>query len=54
MKNLELSALATIDPSDLATATGGVNLGEVMQVTDLLKAAGVEHVGLEAEMPKEQ
>ena len=32
----------------------GVNLGEVMQVTDLLKAAGVEHVGLEAEMPKER
>jgi biopolymer transport protein TolR len=28
-----------------------VNLGEVMEVTDMLKAAGVEHVGMETRMP---
>ena len=32
----------------------GVNLGEVMQVTDLLKAAGVEQVGLETQPPDEK
>ena len=32
----------------------GVNLGEVMEVTDILKAAGVEHVGLVAKMPGER
>ncbi len=32
----------------------GVNLGEVMQVTDLLKAAGVEHVGLETQPAAEE
>jgi len=26
---------------------GGLNLSEVMKITDMLKAAGVEHVGLE-------
>jgi biopolymer transport protein ExbD len=32
----------------------GVNLGEIMEVTDMLKAAGVEHVGLVAKMPGER
>jgi biopolymer transport protein TolR len=32
----------------------GVNLGEVMEVTDLLKAAGVEHVGLVTKGPDER
>jgi biopolymer transport protein TolR len=32
---------------------GGLNLSEVMQITDLLKAAGVEHVGLETRTPNE-
>ena len=32
----------------------GVNLGEVMEVTDMLKAAGVEHVGLVTKMPGER
>ena len=31
-----------------------VNLGEVMEVTDMLKAAGVEHVGMVARMPGER
>ncbi len=31
-----------------------VNLGEVMEVTDMLKAAGVEHVGMETRMPGER
>jgi biopolymer transport protein TolR len=33
---------------------GGLNLSEVMAITDLLKAAGVEHVGLETRSPDEQ
>jgi biopolymer transport protein ExbD len=33
---------------------GGLNLSEVMKITDLLKAAGVEHVGLETRMPNER
>jgi biopolymer transport protein TolR len=33
---------------------GGLNLSEVMQITDLLKAAGVEHVGLETRTPNER
>jgi biopolymer transport protein ExbD len=32
---------------------GGLNLSEVMAITDLLKAAGVEHVGLETRTPNE-
>ena len=32
----------------------GVNLGEVMEVTDMLKAAGVEHVGIVAKSPNER
>ena len=32
----------------------GVSLGEVMEVTDLLKAAGVEHVGLVARPPTDR
>jgi biopolymer transport protein TolR len=32
---------------------GGLNLSEVMAITDLLKAAGVEHVGLETRPPTE-
>ena len=32
----------------------GVNLGEVMEVTDMLKVAGVEHVGLVTKMPGER
>ena len=32
----------------------GVNLGDVMEVTDLLKAAGVEHVGLVTKGPEER
>jgi len=32
----------------------GVNLGQVMEVTDLLKAAGVEHVGLVTKGPDER
>jgi biopolymer transport protein ExbD len=32
----------------------GVNLGEVVEVTDLLKAAGVEHVGLVTKSPNER
>jgi biopolymer transport protein TolR len=31
-----------------------VSLGEVVEVTDLLKAAGVEHVGLVAKSPNER
>ncbi len=31
----------------------GVTLGELMEVTDLLKAAGVENVGLVTALPKE-
>jgi biopolymer transport protein TolR len=30
---------------------GGVNLQEVMEVTDILKAAGVEHVGMVTKSP---
>jgi biopolymer transport protein TolR len=30
---------------------GALNLSEVMAITDLLKAAGVEHVGLETRSP---
>jgi biopolymer transport protein TolR len=33
---------------------GGLNLNEVMKITDLLKAAGVEHVGLETRTPTER
>lgn len=33
---------------------GGLNLSEVMAITDLLKAAGVEHVGLETRGPNER
>jgi len=32
----------------------GVSLGEVIEVTDLLKAAGVEHVGLVTKAPGER
>jgi biopolymer transport protein TolR len=32
---------------------GALNLSEVMAITDLLKAAGVEHVGLETRSPDE-
>ena len=32
----------------------GVNLGEVMEVFDKLKAAGVEHVGLVTKSPNER
>jgi biopolymer transport protein TolR len=32
----------------------GVNLGEVMEVTDMLKAAGVETVGMVTVMPNER
>jgi len=32
----------------------GVTLGEMMEVTDLLKAAGVEHVGIVAKSPNER
>ena len=32
----------------------GVTLGQVMEVTDLLKAAGVENVGLVAKAPEER
>ena len=32
----------------------GVNLGEVMEVVDLLKAAGVRNVGLVTKMPDER
>ena len=32
----------------------GVNLGEIMEVTDMLKAAGVEHVGIVAKSPNER
>src|SRR5438132_12802052 len=32
----------------------GVSLGEVVEVTDLLKAAGVEHVGLVTKSPNER
>ena len=32
----------------------GVSLGEVVEVTDLLKAAGVEHVGLVTRSPNER
>jgi biopolymer transport protein ExbD/biopolymer transport protein TolR len=32
----------------------GVSLGEVIEVTDLLKAAGVEHVGLVTKPPNER
>jgi biopolymer transport protein ExbD len=32
----------------------GVNLGEIMEVTDMLKAAGVEHVGLVTKMAGER
>jgi len=32
----------------------GVSLGEVVEVTDLLKAAGVEHVGLVTKPPNER
>jgi biopolymer transport protein ExbD len=32
----------------------GVNLGEVMEVVDLLKAAGVRNVGLVTKMPEER
>jgi biopolymer transport protein ExbD len=32
----------------------GVNLGEIMEVTDMLKGAGVEHVGLVTKMPGER
>jgi biopolymer transport protein ExbD len=32
---------------------GALNLSEVMRITDLLKAAGVEHVGLETRSPDE-
>jgi biopolymer transport protein TolR len=31
-----------------------INLGEVTEITDALKAAGVEHVGLETKMPGER
>ena len=31
-----------------------VNLGEAVEVTDMLKAAGVEHVGLVTKMPGER
>jgi len=33
---------------------GGLNLSEVMAITDMLKAAGVEHVGLETRGPNER
>jgi biopolymer transport protein TolR len=33
---------------------GGLNLSEVMKITDMLKAAGVEHVGLETRTPEER
>jgi biopolymer transport protein ExbD len=33
---------------------GALNLNEVMKITDLLKAAGVEHVGLETRSPDER
>ena len=33
---------------------GGLNLSEVMAITDMLKAAGVEHVGLETRTPNER
>ena len=33
---------------------GGLNLSEVMAITDMLKAAGVEHVGLETRSPDER
>jgi biopolymer transport protein ExbD len=33
---------------------GALNLSEVMKITDLLKAAGVEHVGLETRSPDER
>jgi biopolymer transport protein ExbD len=33
---------------------GGLNLSEVMAITDLLKAAGVEHVGLETKPADER
>ena len=33
---------------------GALNLSEVMAITDLLKAAGVEHVGLETRSPDER
>jgi len=32
----------------------GVNLGEITEVTDMLKDAGVEHVGLVTKMPGEK
>jgi biopolymer transport protein ExbD len=32
---------------------GALNLSEVMKITDLLKGAGVEHVGLETRSPDE-
>jgi biopolymer transport protein ExbD len=32
----------------------GVNLGQVMEVTDILKAAGVRNVGLETRQPSER
>jgi len=32
----------------------GVSLGEVMEVTDMLKAAGVEHVGIVTKSPGER
>jgi hypothetical protein len=40
MKNLELSALATINSSDLATVTGGINLGEVNDAANAGGATG--------------
>ena len=33
---------------------GQLNLSEVMSITDMLKAAGVEHVGLETRTPDER
>jgi biopolymer transport protein ExbD len=33
---------------------GGLNLSEVMKITDMLKAAGVEHVGLETRSADER
>jgi|SRR6185369_3095899 len=33
---------------------GALNLSEVMAITDILKAAGVEHVGLETRTPDER
>ena len=37
-----------------SAAIGGVNLGELMEVFSMLKAAGVEHVGIETSAPSER